>query len=173
MASDANGYDLSEIMKRIAAMQSEAIVLKGDGQTQYPITAVPYWPYQQESCPYFFNKIVSMEVENIASDITVDRYIIEMGLVCGHLSQGYKGDLSMEVLSEWIPAMLQYFDEHRWLNTKGGIYTKAARWLFSGDDGAEITGIPQGQRTVNNAGVETIQHYIGFMLAVPLVRNKY
>lgn len=173
MASDANGYDLGEIMARIAAMQSESIILKGDGQTQYPIPAVPYWPYQAESCPYFFNKIVSMEPENISNDTAVDRYTIEMGLVCGHLTAGYKGDLSMEVLSEWIPAVLQYFDKQRWLNTKAGIYTKPARWVFHGDNGAEITGIPQGQRTINNAGVEATQHYIGFMLAVPLVRNRY
>lgn len=172
MASDATGYDLGEIMARLAAMQSEAIILPGDGISQHGIDAVPYWPYQQEITPYFWNRINAMDSDEIAGDTTIDRYTIEMGLVCGHFTQGYRGELPAQVYSDWIPAVLKYFRAHRWLNTNEGIYKTRARWLFNGEQ-VEITGIPQGHRTVNNAGVETPQHYIGFILSVPLVANLY
>lgn len=172
MLSEDNGYVLGDVMARLAAMQSEAIVLRGDGISQHGIDAVPYWPYQQEITPYFWNRINSMETEDISGDITIDRYSIEMGLVCGHFTEGYRGELPALVYSEWIPSVLRYFRAQRWLNTREGIYKTRARWLFNGEE-VGITGIPQGHRTVNNAGVETPQHYIGFILSVPLVVNLY
>lgn len=158
-------YDLNEALLRLAAMQKEAI----EG-----CDAVPYWPYEQEKGPYWWNRINSLVIEReLAGDVDIDRYTIEMGLVVDHYTAGYKGD-NYQMVAEYIGAVLTYFDAHPYLSTDAGDYQDdEMRFIYMEDGGAIITGIPNGTRTTTNAGIQTTQIYLGFILDLPLMRQVY
>lgn len=158
-------YDLDEALARLAAMQKEAIT---------GCDAAPYWPYEQEKAPYFWNRINGLTVEkDLSADWIIDRYSIEMGLVVGHLTQGYRGQNYTKV-AEYITSVLTYFDAHPMLDTVSGDYIDSELdYLWPEDGGAFITGIPQGTRSASNAGIGTTQIYLGFILDLPLMRKVY
>lgn len=158
-------YDLNEALLRLAAMQKEAITGSD---------AVPYWPYEQERAPYWWNRINGLTVETeLAGDVNIDRYSIEMGLVIGHLTEGYKGQNYTRV-AEYIVSVLTYFDEHPYLGTVSGDYRDSElRYIWMEDGGAIITGVPGGARTITNSGIGTTQIYLGFILDLPLMREVY
>lgn len=156
-------YDLTDIMNRLPYLQQAALAAIGQ-----KCDAVSYWPHQQESFPYWTNRIDSMTIEtDMADDIDIHRYQITMALVVGHLLEGYKGEPT-ERAYLWIPAVLDYFRQHRNL-TDGAEYRAAPDFLYDEPGGATITGIPNGTRPIQNAGVEGAQIAVLFTLDVPLV----
>lgn len=163
-------YDLNDIMNRIAAMETEAL-----STTSLAINAVPYWPYQQETLPYLCNRINAMDVDRDtlqAREIVIDRWQIEMMLIIGHFGEGYHGELPSRVYAAYVPTLMDYFEDRRELVTVDNIeYRTSPAFLWRADGGAIITGAPGGLRTINNAGIQGTQHYIGFILEVPLLRN--
>lgn len=157
-------YDLTVILARLAAMQKEAVS---------GCDAAPYWPYQQEATPYWFNRINSMAVDtSLAGDYDLDRYTIEMGLVIAHITQGYQGE-NYTKIAGWIDDVLSYFEDRGYLNTNAGDYTADYGYIWMEEGGAVITGIPGGTRTINNDGVGATQLYLGFILDLPLMRERY
>lgn len=159
----ADHYDLDDIMHRLPVLQRAALAAIG-----VECDAVRFWPHQQESFPYWTNRIDSMSIEtDIADDIDVHRYQITMSLVMGHLLEGYKGEPT-ERAYVWIPAVLNYFRQHRDL-VDGAEYSAAPDDLWDEQGGAVITGIPNGTRPIQNAGIEGAQIAVLFTLDVPLV----
>jgi hypothetical protein len=158
-------YDLNGAMVRLAAMQKEAIT---------GCDAVPYWPYEQEAGPYWWNRINGLTVETeLSADYIIDRYSIEMGLVIAHLTQGYTGQ-NYDKVAEYITSVLTYFDLHPMLDTVSGDYADdELEFIWPEEGGAMITGIPGGTRTVNNSGVGATQIYLGFILDLPLLRQVF
>lgn len=170
---DMPAYELDEALLRLVEMQQEAMFLVTPSVV---LDSVPYWPYQQEVAPYWWNRINSLEVEDIADDIMVDRWEIEMGLVVDHITAGYRGENTARV-ANWITAILAYFDDHRELTTSatwtGTQYLTGLNNLFEDEGGAFVAGIPQGLRSITNAGQGATQLYVGFILHVPLLRQVY
>lgn len=167
-ASDAF-YDLQDIEARILAMLGEAVVIDGKSVN------AQLWPFEQESLPYFWLRQNSFLVDRdtLSSDSVIDRYDYEIGFVIGHISEGYVGEVVRTTSGVYVPAILQYFDKHPKLTTNDGLYKTAARHLYTAERGAIIAGAPSGRRTSQNAGSFGQQHYIGFILEVPIYRNVY
>lgn len=167
-----NRYNLDDIKNRIAAIQTEAL-----STTQQHINAVPYWPYQQEQLPYFCNRINSLDVDIDTlgvQDTVIDRYEIEMMMIVGHLGEGYQGEVASSMYGTYIPQLMDYFDQHMDLTTEQlQTYRTPPRFLWTQEGGAIIRGIPGGERTISNAGIVGVQHYLGFILEVPLLRIVY
>lgn len=154
-------YDLTEALTRLAAMQEEAIAGSD---------AKPYWPYVQEAMPYWWNRINGMTVRtDLAADADIDVYTVEMGLVVAHLTEGYDGERGDKVTG-YIVDVLEHVAEHPLLTSAA--YPDELRWLWIEDGGAVITGIPNGTRAIANTGSGPTQVVIGFILTLPLMRER-
>lgn len=156
----SNLYSLVEVMNRLTAMQTEV--------TGYD--AAGYWPFSSEVPPYWSNRIVSWTEDTtaIGSGFEVDRYIIGMNLVVGHLTEGYKAEVAQEAYDA-LPAMADFFAKNRGLTCDA--YPDDYVWLMPGPDGGvQITGAPGGNRTVDNS-LRIAQVVIELTLSVPLVRR--
>lgn len=158
-------YDLNEALLRLAAMQKEAII---------GCDAVPYWPYQQEARPYWWNRINGLTVETeLSADYIIDRYSIQMGLVIAHLSEGYAGQ-NYDKVAEYITSVITYFDEHPMMDTVSGDYANnELEFIWPEEGGAVITGIPGGANTTTNAGISVTQLFLGFTLDLPFLRQVF
>lgn len=164
-------YDLDELMLRLAAMEREALSAVGDTVL---CDAVPYWPYTQEIFPYWWNRITNLEVSqepDLAGDVVVDTYTIDLGLVVAHLTAGYKGEMVSRVYT-WIPRILDYFNLHQDLTSADPLYTDPPDYVWIVEGGSILRGIPQGLRTLANSGLgDTQQIAVVFQLEVPLLRQ--
>lgn len=167
----ADMYDMNEALARLVSMQKAALTGVAANENQL-CDAVAYWPYEQEAFPYFWNRVNSMTVDYLAQDIAIDRYEIEMGLVIAHYTAGYRGDNTTHA-ANYIEAVMAYFDAHADMTSIAPYTTPLDNlWLDEGE-GAVISGIPGGLRTIQNSGIGTIQVAIGFMLDMPLLREVY
>lgn len=162
-------YDLESIMDRLPVLQKAALAA-----LTVPVTcdAVEYWPYQQETFPYWWNRVESMAINyDPGGDMEIHRYQISMAMVIGHLTEGYKGELSDAAYTR-IAGVLDYFRKHKDL-CDGITYTTAPDWLWIEDSGARITGIPNGTRTLANSGLGVQQVAVVFNLEIPLLFEIY
>lgn len=164
-----SNYDLGNVMERLPVLQKAALAVIGVTN----VDAVDYWPYQQEASPYFWNRVESMTVEEVSQEMEIHRYQISMALVVGHLTQGYRGETTRNAYN-YIPAVLNYFRLYKASHLYDGkVYTAPPAWLWTEDNGARITGIPNGTRTLANSGVEVQQIAVVFTLEVPLLFEIY
>lgn len=162
---------LSVAMDRIAGMQIEAAAALQTTAGQNQLVAKTFWPYQQESFPYMFNRISAHEVVrdasdtyNISEDIVADVYTVAMRLVVGHLTEGYEGE-RQEDIYEFIPLLLDFFDENQLLTT-----TASPTPLdFIAANGAIITG-GTGLSAFSNSGVGAMQLGWELNLELPIIR---
>jgi len=160
-----SNYDLGDVMDRLPVLQVAALAALST-----PITcdAVNYWPYQQTTFPYWWNRIESMAVSyDIGTDDEIHTYQVSMAMIIGHLGEGYKGEQAGVVYTR-IAGVLDYFRQHKNL-ADGTTYTTAPDWLWIVDGGARITGIPNGTRTLANSGIGVQQVAVVFNLEVPLL----
>lgn len=163
-------YDLGNVLARLPLLQKAALAAM---DSPVGADAVDYWPYEQEAPPYFWNRVEGMTVEELAGDIEIHRYQIAMALVIAHITEGYKGQTSHTAYG-YIPAVLDYFRSHKDLAVAGELeYSESPEYLWIDRGGAMITGIPNGTRTLANAGIGVSQVAIVFTLDVPLVWRVY
>jgi hypothetical protein len=162
-------YDLEDVMDRLPVMQKAALAALS---TPVVCDAVDYWPYQQQSFPYWWNRIESMAVDlEPGGDMEIHRYQISMAMVIGHLTEGYEGELSDAAYTR-IAGVMDYFRQHKDL-CDGTTYTTPPTWLWISDGGARITGIPNGTRTLANSGLGVQQVAVVFNLEIPLLFEVY
>jgi hypothetical protein len=102
-----------ELLARIVALEKEAMTslsVKAD--------AVPYFFHTQEGFPYFINRIVSSPVGDDGSeDMDLNRPLIVMRLIVGHITEGYRGQPEGKLYA-WGPAIKSYLqDRSNWLQS--------------------------------------------------------
>jgi len=151
---------LHDALDRIAAMQKEALNTITAGK----VDAVPYWPYQQESFPYFTNRLGSVTYEQVGQDLTQAPYVVLMRLVIAHLTEGYKGEPQDRVY-DYIPEIETYFWRQHNLTTTGGSYTARPPYLSQAIFIASHTGLVVFQ----NAGTFANQVGVEFTLETPFI----
>lgn len=163
-------YDLSNVMARLPFLQRAALAAM---EPSVGADAVDYWPYQQETFPYFWNRVERMAVTELSGDIEIHTYAITMALVIAHITQGYEGQNSHEAY-RYIPAVLNYFRTHKDLVVDfEQEYSSPPEFLWTQRGGAMLTDIPNGTRPITNSGVGVIQAAVLFTLDVPLVWRVY
>lgn len=151
---------LQDAMDRIVAMQKEAVTTAD---------AVPYWPYEQASFPYFTNRLGTMTLnQDMSEDIDIYEHTVLMRYVVGHLTEGYRGDLQ-DSLYDDIASIETYFREHPHLTTNAGSYTTAPDYLFQVARILSHTGVV----AFAQGGVGQIQIGVEFTLSTPFLRLVY
>lgn len=109
--------DASELLARVCAIEVEAL-----NALTPPIasTAAPRWLYQQEACPYWRNRIVSVQLITDALDdgqeVDTYRYTVGAALHYANVSAGYDGEKDEDILAI-VPQLIQYFDERELLQS--------------------------------------------------------
>ena len=159
-------------MTRIAAMEIQALA---DLSPAVVAEAVAYFPYEQETFPYFTNWLNGVEPKYSLDDLDVDSgediiseyYSVTMRIVMGHLGEGYRGDRALD-LYEYIPAILQFFRANPYLTCDA--YTTALDYIGVPD--IEITS-GTGLRVFSNAGISAQQIGAEFTLRLPIMARVY
>lgn len=109
--------DTTELLARICAIEQESTLALA---TPITSTAVSRWQYQQERCPYFRNRIVSVQLVTDALDdgqeVDTYRYTIGAALNFANVSAGYDGEIDEQLLTV-IPQIIQHFDEREVLQS--------------------------------------------------------
>lgn len=155
--------EISDMLDRIVAMQKEAVT---------GCDSVPFWPYQQESFPYFTNRLGSTTIgdrqagSGAAEDIEARLYSVSMQFVVGHITSGYEGERQDE-LYDWVELIQDFFMENPML-TSTAFPTEPDFLLYE----AELTG-HTGLIVISNAGLSTQQLSVLFTLTVPFVAKAY
>jgi hypothetical protein len=159
---------VEDALARIVEMQKE--VFSADiGET---CDAVPYWPYQQETFPYWSNRLAAMtpEYTKYAEDIQDNPETILMRLVVDHVTARYAGQVPKKAHEYYVPIM-DYFAQHSGLQTDSGTYQTCADYLDP-DTGAYIA-THTGVVVFQNSGILDNQLGIEFTLRIPFMRSVY
>jgi hypothetical protein len=159
---------IEDAMARIVEMQQEVFT----ADIGEACDAVPYWPYEQESFPYWTNRLAAMTPDYIefAEDIQTNPETILMRLVVDHVTAGYKGDKPKKAHEYYVP-IIDYFSQHSGLNTDSGTYTTCADYLDPTTQAFITT--HTGLVVFSNSGILTMQLGIEFTLRVPFMRSIY
>jgi hypothetical protein len=117
----------TELLARVVALQKEAMA-----SINVRCDAVPYFFHVQEAFPYFTNRISANPVSDEGSeDLDVNRPLVIMRLIVGHITEGYKGQPESK-LYEWGPLIKTYFQRRtNWLRTASGPYATRVDNLIS------------------------------------------
>lgn len=150
---------MGNAMLRIAAMEEEA--LSGSD-------AAPFWPYSQESFPYWTNRPAARSTDDWSEDIQVYRRQVLARLVIGHLESGYKGE-NADKLIDWMADIETYWREHPMLTTDAGSYTSEPDYLFEEMRNLTDTGLVVFQ----NSGLMSTQIGVEYTLDIPFLRSVY
>lgn len=159
---------LDDALDRVVAMQKEAM----SALTTGAFDSVPYWPYQQELCPYMTNRHGGMapDYTKYAPDIETEPENILMRLVVAHVTEGYKGEKPALALDFYI-AIREYFRAHPMLTTDAGAYTAEPNYLDP-ETGAYISG-HTGLVVFTNSGFGNPQLAYEFTLQIPYIQSVY
>lgn len=163
---------LHNAMLRIASMEKQALA---DMTPSVAADAVAFFPWEQESFPYFLNWLSGyrerLSIDDLdddsAEDIPVEWWTVTIRLVVGHLTQGYKGETALN-LYDYMPAITQYFRTHPYLTSDD--YTTPLDMI-----GPLSLTIPDGTglRVFTNAGISSQQVGTEFTLQIPILINAY
>lgn len=155
--------EISDVLDRVVAMQKEA--LPGSDSK-------PFWPYQQETFPYWTNRLGSTAIgdrqagNSGAEDIEQRSYTVLMRLVVGHITSGYEGERQDE-LYEWIVDIEDFFMENPMLTS--ALFPTEPDFLAYESELTSHTGLV----IFANAGVFAQQLGVEFSLTVPYVAKAY
>ncbi len=124
-------------MKRVLAMEKQSLT----DNSVTGVGGVSFYPYQQETFPYWVNRLVDtpQEIAGIGEDEYDYRVNIEALLVVAHLTSDYKGD-KHDLIYDYIVYVLNYFNDNRELTSDD--YEDAPKYLN-----------PLDLETVNSFGV--------------------
>ena len=160
---------IQDALKRVAAMEKESLATI----TGSKVDAVNYWPYQQESFPYFVNRLGETTYDFMAysPDITVYPIRIMATLVVDHLTAGYKGEKA-DLTYQYLVAVEDYFREHYDLTTAStGLYPNPPDYLMEVE--GEIIRSHSGLVSIESTGIGVIQLGVVFTLELPFLRRQY
>lgn len=155
-------------MLRIAAMQKQALA---DLTPSVAADAVAFFPWEQESFPYFANwwqgpedkYSIDDQDEDASEDIAVEWHVIVTRLVIAHLTAGYSGENQANAY-DWDEAIRQYFRTHPFLTSDE--YPTALDFIDPlGIQMADCTGI----RTFSNAGISAQQIGCEYTWRLPIM----
>lgn len=150
-------YDLVELMDRVVAMQKEAV---------QGCDASPDWNHTQEAFPYWINRIASMVADPTMETQPIDRYVVLMRFVIGHLTENYLG-LDAQIAYQAIPQVLSFFRGHSGFTSLA--YPERMDFLI--DAQAEITALPNGVAYFQHNGMGGIQFGFEMTLEAPLISD--
>ena len=136
---------IAEVKPRLVEIQIEVMA-----SLAVTCDAKPYFNHTQEAFPYWTNRTGPVVTESDIEDFEEDTYSFIMRLVIGHLTEGYDGEVEVN-LDTWIPVIIKYFNEREWLNTET-TYPVATRYL----ELARITSCT-GLRYFQSGGTGTTQ----------------
>jgi len=114
---------ITEVKARLVEIQIEVMTSLGED-----CDAKAYFNHTQEDFPYWTNRIGPITTESEIEDFEDDTYTFIMRLVIGHLTEGYDGEVEVN-LDTWIPVIIKYFNEREWLNTET-TYPDATQFLM-------------------------------------------
>jgi hypothetical protein len=160
----ADNY-IQDILARLVAMEKEAL----DTITSSAVDAVPFWPYEQESFPYFTNRFGAMTVNYDEYSEIIQEYgrTFLVQLVVDHWNAGFTGDKA-DLAVQYLVLTETYFRDHpRLITSAAGSYPNEPNYLFQemqliGDTGLVI---------FQNAGIQALQYGIEFTLSIPFMRE--
>ena len=105
--------DLKPFKTRLAALQQEALTSLG-----IPNDAVGYHFHQQESMPYWINRLGDTQVEGDGEEIDVYTVTMYGRLYIGHPTDEIARGAVEQLLDTWILQLIQYFNEHELLQSE-------------------------------------------------------
>lgn len=114
--------DLQSMINRYAQLEIEGMLALAEPKT---CDAFPYFLHQQETFPYWINRIGNFTLDTEPDDWgeETDTIVVETTarLVTNHITAGYVGenDANMQL---YVPHMIEYFNQHENLRTTA-IYT--------------------------------------------------
>ena len=102
---------MENLLLRVAALEKE-------GMSSISVTcdAKPFFIFQQESFPYWTNRITNIPVESDSENIDVETFDIIARLVVDHRTAGYRGEPEA-LLYRCIPTMIGYFNARELLQS--------------------------------------------------------
>jgi len=157
----SNDYpnSLLDAMQRIQAIQLEAVP---------DADAVTYWPYTQETFPYFTNRLAQTEHGELSEDVEEREYTVAMRLIVGHWQSGYAGN-RIEEIYRYVPAIEDAFAgvAETLVSTS---YPDPAIYLHP--NGVNITR-HTGVVVFTNSGMGFQQVGVEFTLNLPMLRDTY
>jgi len=162
---------LSNAAARLVAMSQESL----DVLTGSKVDAA-YWPYQQESFPYFTIRHGALTVDftKYAEDIEDNPEQLFLRLVIAHITEGYTGEKQTRAFS-YYSAVRDYFRERLpSLTTAGttyGDYTAEPDYLDP-DTGAYISA-HTGLVIFTNSGLGSPQLAYEFTFNIPYLQSAY
>lgn len=118
--------DLNELLARCAEIETAAIL----SNFAVTVDAKPYFMHQQESFPYFTNRIAGDEISYDSNEFDRDTYTVIIRLIIGHATAGYQGE-SESTLYDYIPVIKTAFNTNEGLISTS--YAAAMTALIEGD----------------------------------------
>ena len=158
---------IQDMLKRIAAMQMEAI--GPDTALSPPLdTAKSFWPYQQSTLPYMVNRLgtSTVDYDTYSEEIQGIGYTVLMRLVVDHVGAAYEGGTA-NLAYQYIQPLQEYFRNHPLLTTDAGDYTDPPDYLFFDAQLLSHTGLI----SFLNFGGMNIQLGVEFTLQIPFLRE--
>lgn len=116
--------DYNSLLTRVASIQVEALAALSPAVVA---DAKPYFFHEQESFPYFTNRIGGDEIGYDSQDFDRDTLQVIMRLVVGHITEGYVGQPETNLYT-YIPAVKLYFNDRELLQS--ATYTTALTGLI-------------------------------------------
>jgi hypothetical protein len=159
---------IQDIMARLVAMEKESLATVAASNNQTP-DAVAFWPYEQESFPYFTNRLGAMNNNQpgYATEIQDYQHTILIRLVVAHWESGFEGDKA-DIAYQYLVAFEDYFRKHPMLTTDPtGLYPDDPDYLFEEMVLSGHTGLIVFQ----NTGINAFQYGIEFTLVLPYLRD--
>lgn len=156
---------IQDILARLVAMEEEALGTITSGA----VDAKPFWPWEQESFPYFTNRWGPMtnDPSKYSEDIEDYEHSVLVLLVVAHWNEGFVGEAGNKV-ALYAPLVESYFRQHPMLTTSPtGLYPDDADYLL---EAATLSG-HNGINIFQNAGINALQYGVQFTLALPYLRD--
>ena len=103
--------DMADLLLRAAALEKEGLAT-----LSVTCDAKAYFIHQQESFPYWTNRIADIAVEFDSENIDTYTVDITARLIIGHRTEGYKGQPETQLYT-YIPTMIGYFNARELLQS--------------------------------------------------------
>lgn len=129
-----SNVDLNELLARCVEIEKFAL-----SSLSTPVTAdaVPYFIHQQESFPYFVNRVDTFAGSYDSNEIDHDTYTVIIRLIVGHITEGYVGEPETKLYT-YFPAVKTAFNQNEGLISTA--YPADMTNLLEGEDKRIVSG---------------------------------
>ena len=136
--------DMQNLLLRVAALEKEGL-----SSISVTCDAKPFFIFQQETFPYWTNRIPPFTIEPDSENIDVYTFDIIARLVVDHRTAGYRGEPEA-LLYRCIPTMIGYFNARELLQSAA--YLAEPLDLIQ----ARVTAV-EGLRIYETSGLSALQ----------------